>query len=233
MEYLPLLGIAIVIVGFTLKWNSIGIVILAMFVTGLAGKMNLFMILDTIGKSFVSNRVMAIFILILPVIGLLEKSGLKETAAKLIMTIKQATPASVLIAYGILRSFLAAFNVGLGGVAGFVRPVVYPMQLASVEKSGKKIDSVDDDALKGMASAMENVAWFFGQVLFLGGSGMLLVKNTLEMSGYTIDPVLAVRAEIPVLACALLVSFSYFTYRSRKIMKKYSSSGRSHGGRRS
>lgn len=227
MEYLPLLGIAIVIAGFALKWNSIGIVILAMFVTGLAGKMDVFMILDTIGKSFVSNRVMAIFILILPIVGLLEKNGLKETAAKLIMKIKQATPASVLIAYGILRSFLAAFNVGLGGVAGFVRPVVYPMQLASVERNGKKIEPEDDDTLKGMASAMENVGWFFGQVLFLGGAGMLLVKNTLEQNGYTLDPVQAVKAEIPVLICALLVSFTYFTYRSRKMMAKYKNPGKS------
>ncbi len=228
MQYLPLLGILIVIVGFALKWNSIGIVIFAMFVAGLLGAKditavgpNILSILSTIGSTFVANRNMATFILILPVVGMLEKNGLKETAAKLIMKIKRATPAAVIMAYGFLRTFLAAFNVGLGGAAGFVRPVVYPMEVGAVEKTGKKIKPEDDETLKGMGAAIENITWFFGQVLFIGGSGMLLVKGVLDDAGFTVDPASAVAAEIPVMIIVLIVSTLFFTYRSRQIMKKY------------
>lgn len=220
-DYLPLIGILIVIVGFALKWNSIAIVVIAMVVTGLLGRMTPMAILNTIGTSFLSNRSMATFLIILPVVGLLERNGLKETAAKLIQKIKQATPGAVITAYGVLRALLASFNVGLGGVAGFVRPVVYPMAVGSVENKGSKISEEDDEAIKGMASSAENVTWFFGQVLFAGGSGYLLVKGALEPAGYPTDAAKAVAAELPVLICACIVAFVYYNIVSAKMMKKY------------
>lgn len=221
VDYLPLIGILIVIVGFALKWNNIAIVVIAMVVTGLLGRMNPMVILSTIGSSFVANRTMAVFLVILPVIGLLEKNGLKETAAKLIGKIKAATPGYVIVAYGALRSLLAAFNVGLGGVVGFVRPVVYPMAVGSIEKDGVKIKEEDDEAIKGMGSSVENVTWFFGQVLFAGSAGYLLVKGVLEPAGFQTDAAGAVAAELPVLIAALVVSFTYYLLVSNKMMKNY------------
>jgi uncharacterized membrane protein len=218
---IKLIGILIIVVGFALKFNSIAIVMAAGIVTGLVGGMSITDILTTLGETYVANRYMAIFIITLPVVGVLEKNGLKQVAGDLVKKMSKATPGILAIGYTIIRGFLAAFNVSFGGVAGFIRPVISPMSEASVEKYGKKLDTKDLDEIKGMNSAAENVSWFFGQVLFIAGSGILLVKSTLDPVGYTIDPVAAVRAEVPVFIIAVIVSAFFFMMTDRKIMKKY------------
>ncbi|WP_315165624.1 DUF969 domain-containing protein [Metaclostridioides mangenotii] len=218
---IKLIGILIIVVGFALKFNSIAIVMAAGIVTGLVGGMSITDILTTLGETYVANRYMAIFIITLPVVGVLEKNGLKQVAGDLVKKMSKATPGILAIGYTIIRGFLAAFNVSFGGVAGFIRPVISPMSEASVEKYGKKLEPRDLDEIKGMNSAAENVSWFFGQVLFIAGSGILLVKSTLDPVGYTIDPVAAVRAEVPVFIIAVIVSAFFFMMTDRKIMKKY------------
>jgi uncharacterized membrane protein len=221
---IKLIGVLIIVVGFALKLNSIGIVMTAGIVTGLVGGLSLGDILRTLGSTFVANRYMSIFLMLLPVVAVLERNGLKETAAKLIGKIKNASPGKVIISYGVIRTILAAFNVSFGGVAGFVRPVIYPMAVGSIENTGQKLSEEDADDIKGMAAASENVTWFFGQVLFIAGAGVLLVKGTLEQLGYEIVPLECVKAEIPVCILAIVVSSIYFSVIDKKIMKKYSKS---------
>ena len=90
MEYLRLIGILIVIIGFALKLDSILIIFLAAVTTALVGGLGIDGLLETLGTNFVSNRSMAIFILILLVTGTLERNGLREAAAAFIRII-QAT----------------------------------------------------------------------------------------------------------------------------------------------
>lgn len=123
MELLKLLGILIVIVGFALKLDSILIILAAAIVTAFVGGLGPVNMLETLGSSFVANRSMAIFILIMLVTGTLERNGLKDAAAKLIGKIKGASAGAVIGAYGVMRGIFAAFNVSFGGVAGFVRPI--------------------------------------------------------------------------------------------------------------
>ncbi|HBN27764.1 MAG TPA: DUF969 domain-containing protein [Clostridiaceae bacterium] len=218
---IKLIGVLIIVVGFALKLDAIGIVITAGVVTGLVGGISFPQILDILGKTFVANRYMSIFLMLLPVIGILEKNGLKETAGKFISKIKNASPGKVIISYGVVRAFLAAFDISFGGVAGFVRPVVYPMAVGSVESKGKKISEEDAETIKAMSAGMENVAWFFGQTLFIAGAGLLLVQGTLKSAGYELDPIKAVKAEIPVAIIAVLVASIYYGIIDKKIMKKY------------
>lgn len=223
---IKLIGVLIVIIGFALRINPIGIVLTAGVVTGLVGHMSIVSILETLGKTFIANRNMSLFLILLPIISVLEKNGLKEVATKFISRVKQATPGRVVLSYGVFRSILAAFNISLGGVVGFVRPVIQPMAAGSIEGKADEVDENDIEDIKAMGSAMENIAWFFGQVLFIGGAGLLLVKNTLDPLGYKVDPLQAVKAEIPVLICAIIVSAIVFTIRDRKFIKKYSLNGK-------
>ncbi|GAA0739999.1 DUF969 domain-containing protein [Clostridium oceanicum] len=216
-----LIGVLIIIVGFALGLDAIGIVMGAGLVTGLVGGMSINDILTTLGGTFVASRYIALFLITLPVIAVLERNGLKQSAANFIAKIKNATPGKVIISYGFVRIILAAFNVSVGGVAGFVRPIVYPMATGSIENEGHKLDEKDADEIKGLASSSENVTWFFGQVLFIAGAGILLVKSTLEPLGYSIDPLQAVKAEIPVAISALVLSSLYTYFKDRKMMKKY------------
>ena len=219
---ITLIGVLIVIVGFALKLNPIGIVIVAGISTGLAGGMNIIAILELLGKTFVANRYMSLFIMILPVIAALERNGLKEVATKFISKIKQATPGRVISSYGIIRAIISAFNISLGGVVGFVRPVIMPMATGSILNKFGKISEEDVEDIKGMAAAQENVSWFFGQVLFIAGAGLLLVKSTLEQLKYTVDPLKAVKAEVPVAIIAIIVSGIFFYIKDKKMLKKYS-----------
>ncbi len=221
MEYLKLLGILIVIIGFALKLDSILIIVSAMVVTALVGGLGITGMLEMLGESFVANRAMAIFILIMLVTGTLERNGLKEAAANLISKIKGATAGKLVGAYGIMRGFFGAFNVGFGGVAGFVRPVIMPMAISAAEKDTGAANEEHIEQIKGMASGMENIAWFFCQVLFIGGSGALLVKSTLDELGYNVELIDLAKVELPVALFAVLVTLVYYYIKDNKLRKKY------------
>ena len=167
MELLKLLGIVIVIAGFALKLDSILVILVAAVVTALVGGLGPVTLLETLGSTFVANRSMAIFIIVMLVTGTLERNGLREAAAALIGKFKGATSGLVIGIYGVMRSIFAAFNVGFGGVAGFVRPVIMPMAEGAIVAQGYEPNEEHVEELKGMASGMENITWFFGQVLFV------------------------------------------------------------------
>lgn len=221
MEYMKLLGIVIVIAGFALKKDSIAIILTAAVVTAFVGGLGITGLLETLGNSFVANRSMSIFILIMLVTGTLERSGLKDAAAKLIGKVKNASPGMVVGAYGIMRGIFAAFNVSFGGVAGFVRPIIMPMSTGAIETSGKEVNEKYLEEIKGMASGMENVAWFFCQVLFVGGAGGLLVQSTLASVGYDVALIDLVKVEIPIAVIAIAVTITYYYLRDKKLYKKY------------
>ncbi|MFR3730660.1 5-oxoproline transporter, DUF969 family subunit [Lacrimispora sp.] len=221
MELIKLLGIIIVVAGFALKLDSILIIVIAAIATAAVGNLGINGLLETLGSSFVNNRSMAIFILIMLVTGTLERNGLKEAAAKLIGKVKNASSGVVIGVYGIMRGIFGAFNVSFGGVAGFVRPIIMPMATGAVTAKGKKIKEEYVEELKGMASGMENISWFFCQVLFVGGAGALLVQSTLDQLGYQVNLIDLAKVEIPVSVFAVLVGIVYYYLKDRRLYKKY------------
>lgn len=221
MEYLKLLGIVIVIAGFALKLDSILIIVAAAVVTAIVGGLSPVVFLETLGSNFMANRSMAIFIIIMFVTGTLERNGLREAAAALIGKFKGATSGLVIGIYGVMRAVFAAFNVGFGGVAGFVRPVIMPMAEGAVTAQGKKVHENHLEELKGMAAGMENVTWFFGQVLFVGGSGAILVQNTLAGLGYEVELGSLAAVEIPVCIIATVLAIVFYYLKDKYLLKKY------------
>lgn len=221
MEFIKLLGIVIVIAGFALKLDSILIIVAAAIFTGIAGGLGPVTLLETIGSNFIANRNMAIFIMIMLVTGTLERNGLREAAAALIGKFKGATSGLVIGIYGVMRAIFAAFNVGFGGVVGFVRPVVMPMAEGAITARGMQPHEDHMEELKGMAAGMENVTWFFGQVLFVGGSGAILVQNTLAGLGYEVDLGSLAAVEIPVCITATAITIIFYYIKDKKMLKKY------------
>ncbi|AUB53413.1 MULTISPECIES: DUF969 domain-containing protein [Enterococcus] len=220
-NYLSLLGVLIVILGFAFKLDSILIVMVALVVTAFTGGLGLEGMLETLGTSFVNNRGMAIFIIIMLATGTLERNGLKESAATLIKRFKKVSAGMIIDIYGVFRMIFAAFNVSFGGVAGFVRPIIMPMALGTVESKGLTVNPEHEEELKGMSSAMENICWFFGQVLFIGGAGALLVQSTLKDLGYEVTLGQLALVQIPVAITALVVASVYFYLKEKKLAKKY------------
>ena len=227
MELLKLLGIVIVIVGFVMKMDSILIIMAAAVVTALVSGIDLVTLLETLGSSFVSNRSMCTFVIVFLVTGTLERNGLKQAASDLMTKFKNATAGVVIGIYGVFRLFFAAFNISFGGAAGFIRPIVMPMASAAVERDGKPIDPDHLEQLKGMAAGMDNVAWFFGQVLFVGTSGMLLVQSTLADLGYQVELLDLMMVQIPVAITAVAVGIVYYYLKDRQLMKRRAAGGES------
>lgn len=221
MELLKLLGIVIVIAGFALKLDSILVILVAAVVTAIVGGLGPVTLLETLGSTFVANRSMAIFIIVMLVTGTLERNGLREAAAALIGKFKGATSGLVIGLYGIMRSIFAAFNVGFGGVAGFVRPVIMPMAEGAIVAQGYEPNEEHLEELKGMAAGMENITWFFGQVLFVGGSGGLLVQSTLAGLGIEVELAPMAAIEIPVCVIATIIAIVFYLIKDRKMVKKY------------
>lgn len=218
---IKLLGILIVIIGFAFKFNAIAIIMVAALVTALTSGLGIVALLDTLGASFISNRSMCIFIIVMLITGTLERNGLKEAAADLIGKMKNVTSGMLVGVYGIMRAILAAFNVGLGGVAGFVRPVLMPMTTGAIEATGNVPNEEHVEALKSMGAGMENVTWFFGQVLFIGGAGGLLVQATMKTLGINVSLIDLAKVQIPVAIFATTVTAVYYYILDKKMFRKY------------
>lgn len=217
---MQLIGILVIVAGFILKLDTIAVVLTAGVLTGFLGDMNIVEILDTLGSTFTTQRSMALFLLILPIIGLCERYGLKERATHLIQKLKGMSAGRIATLYLFIREIAIAAGVKLGQ-AEFVRPLIEPMaQGAAVSKYGT-VDEKTEEDIKAMTAAADNLGNFFAQNIFVANSGVLLIVGTLEELGYQVDALSVANAAIPVAVIALIFGFIQNTLLDKKIAKRY------------
>ena len=220
-NYWPLLGIALVVVGFALKLNPMLVVTAAAIVTGLLGGMDLVEVISTFGKAFNDNRIIAIVWIVLPVIGLLERFGLQQRAAALIRGFRKATTGRLLLLYLAYRQITAA--IGLHSTAGHpqtVRPLVAPMALAAAEQQHGELDEATADKVKSYAAATDNVGLFFGEDIFFAIGSIVLIQQILATYGYDLAPLeLAVWA-IPTAVIAFLLHGTRLLLLDRSLARR-------------
>ena len=189
IDYWPLIGILLVVLGFALKLNPMLVVTASALVTGLIAGMGPVEVVSTFGKAFNDNRIIAIVWIVLPVIGSLERFGLQQRAASLIRSLKGATVGKLLIFYLAYRQITAA--IGLHSTAGHpqtVRPLVAPMALAAAEKQHGELSDEEADQVKSYAAATDNVGLFFGEDIFFAIGSIVLIQQTLATYGYDLAP---------------------------------------------
>ncbi len=222
MEIIKLIGVLIVIIGFALKLDTIATVVIAGVATGLVAGIPIDELLSVIGEKFLGNRLATMFILTLPVIGLLERYGLKEKAVDFINKIKAATAGRIAILYQLIRVLSAAFSLRIGGHPQFVRPLINPMaQAAAVTKYGK-VDEKTEDEIKGLVASAENTGNFYGQNVFMASSGTLLIASTMAENGFAEATNLQVAAwSIPVAVASVVVSLVLNTAFDKRLDKKF------------
>lgn len=220
INYWPLLGIALVVLGFALRFNPLLVVAAAAIVTGLLGGMPLLKVLGTLGHGFNENRYVSIIWIILPVVGLLERYGLQERARALIASMRRATTGRLLLVYMVLRQLLAA--VGLTTVMGHaqtVRPLLAPMALAAAEKQHGELDEATAEQVKAMSAATDNVGLFFGEDIFLAIASILLIQGALAGFGIQLTPFQLSVWAIPSAICAFLVQGVRLMMLDRKLRR--------------
>ncbi len=203
---LTLSGIVIVIVGFALRFNPLLVVVVAGIVTGLAGGLSVEKILTTFGEAFIKNRYLSLFILTLPVIGVLERNGLKEQSQAVIGKIKAATTGRLLILYLFIREAAAALGlVALGGHAQMVRPLVAPMAEAAAANRFGKLPEELSNKIKAYSASADNVGVFFGEDIFIAFGAILLMKGFFEQYGIIMEPLTIAVWGIPTAISAFII----------------------------
>ncbi|OPF50544.1 hypothetical protein BH721_08240 [Clostridium baratii] len=218
---IKLIGILIVILGFVFKIETLFTVLVAGLATGLVAGMDLNEILTVLGQSFVANRAVSLFILTLPVIGLLERYGLRQRAIFLVKKLGKLTTGGVLSAYTLIRQITGALSIRISGHPQFVRPLVNPMAQAAATNKYGKIDEEDEEKIKALSAASENYGNFFGQNLFAGSSGVLLISSTLTEFGYNVTALDVAKASIVMAVIAFLISVLQNYLYDKKMAKKY------------
>lgn len=184
-----LLGIAIIVAGFMLRFNPLLVIAAAALATGLAAGLSPVAIIAAFGKAFNDTRYVSVVWVVLPVIGMLEAYGLRERARALIDGLRGATAGRLLAGYLLMRQATAA--IGLTSVAGHpqtVRPLVAPMALAAAEAQAGDLSETEREEIKAWAAATDNVGLFFGEDIFLAIGSILLMKGLLEQYGIVVEP---------------------------------------------
>ncbi|MGG7324491.1 DUF969 domain-containing protein [Clostridium baratii] len=218
---MKLIGILIVILGFVFKIETLFTVLVAGLATGLVAGMDLNEILTVLGQSFVANRAVSLFILTLPVIGILERYGLRQRAIFLVKKLGKLTTGGVLSAYTLIRQITGALSIRISGHPQFVRPLVNPMAQAAATNKYGKIDEEDEEKIKALSAASENYGNFFGQNLFAGSSGVLLISSTLTEFGYNVTALDVAKSSIVMAVIAFLISVLQNYLYDKKMAKKY------------
>jgi uncharacterized membrane protein len=201
-----LLGVLVVVVGFVLRWNPVAVVVSAGLTSGLAAGKPLPELLALIGESFLSQRSLSLFMLTLPVIGVLEWAGLREQARKWIASFRGLTLARLLISYLGLRQLLSM--IGLTNVAGHaqtVRPLIAPMSEAAVEKSVGPMSSNQRQRVLALAAATDNVGLFFGEDVFIALGAVLLIQGFFEENGLHFEPLQIALWALPTAFAAFVI----------------------------
>lgn len=211
---LVLSGIAVIALGFLLRFNPLVVVLVAALATGFAAGLDLHAIVSAFGKAFNDNRYVTVIYIVLPVIGLLERHGLQERARGLIAAMRGATVGRLLIVYLLFRQISAAMGlISIAGHAQTVRPLVAPMADAAADLEP------EDERARTMAAATDNIGLFFGEDIFLAIGSILLMKGIMEGYGIILQPFdLSVWA-IPTAIAAFLIHGARLLLFDRKLRR--------------
>ena len=217
MTYLPLLGIAVIVLGFVLRFNTLLVVGISALVTGLAAGLDPLDVLAAFGRAFNDARYVSVVYIVLPVIGILERHGLQERARTAIAALRGATVGRLLIGYLLFRQATAALGLtSIAGPAQSVRPLVAPMAQAAAEKQG----APPGDRIPALAAGTDNVGLFFGEDIFIAIGSILLMVGVLQGYGIVVEPLQLAIWAIPTAICAFAIHGGRLLWLDRQLKRE-------------
>ena len=233
IELLKLSGIAIILLGLAFRLRTTLVVVAAALATGIAAGLPVFSsegvftgipfltipgkvgIINMLGKAFADNRLVTLFIVTLPIIGLAERYGLQEQSALVIRRFKVATAGRLAIVYQAFRILHGALGIRLNGHPSFVRPLVYPMSIGAAEaqlgaSTKAEIPERSVERIKAATAASENFGNFYGQNLSPVTPGILLVFGAMRGLGYEVNLLSLVFYSIPIVIASFILGIIQF-----------------------
>ena len=218
IDYWPLLGIALVVLGFALRFNPLLVVAVAAIATGLLAHMSFLDVLGVLGHGFNQNRTVTLIYIVLPVIGLLERYGLQQQARRVVYGMRAATTGRLLIVYLGFRQIISALGLTtVAGQAQTVRPLVVPMALAAAEKEHGELDEETVEHVKAMSAATDNIGLFFAEDIFIAISSILLIQGSLKAFGIELTPFELSVWAIPTAVCAFVIHSARLLWLDRRL----------------
>jgi uncharacterized membrane protein len=235
MEWLRLIGVAVVVAGFALRLRvtvvvlaaGIATVAVARWLDGDAAPG----LLATLGKAFVDGRIITLVVLALPALGVLERFGLQEQCGRVIQRVGAATAGRLLLVYHLFRTAVVAIGMRVSGHVIFVRPLVVPMALPAAKLDRQQADGAAEietaeanaeeiDRVKAVSAASDNYANFFGQNLFFGAAGVALVVKNLADNGHQVSALTVAKLSIPMAVVALVFSWAQYALLDRWLRRR-------------
>jgi len=218
---LPLIGILIVVAGFALRLNPLAVVVTAAIATGLAAGHALTDVIAAFGKAFVDSRSVPTVLLAVPIIGLLERAGLKERARMVVSNIHVATTGRLLLVYLAVRQLTAAVGLtSLGGQAQMVRPLVAPMAEAAAESRFGEVDDATRFRIRAHAAAADNIGVFFGEDIFIAIGSILLIRGFLDQNGIHVEATSLAVWAVPTAIASFLIHGTRVLLLDRRLAKR-------------
>jgi uncharacterized membrane protein len=203
---LILLGVAVIVVGFALRLNPLLVVVAAALTSGWFAGLSPAQVIAAFGKAYNENRYVSIAYLVLPLVGVLERAGLRERAAAIIAGLRGVSAGRFLISYMALRQVTAAIGlVSIAGQAQTVRPLIAPMAEAATEVHDGPPELETRYAVRAMAAATDNVAVFFSEDVFVAIGSVLLMVGFLASSKIVLDPIRLSLWAIPTALAAFAI----------------------------
>lgn len=216
---LILLGVAVVVAGFAAGFNPLLVVMVSAVLTGMAAGLAPLEVLAAFGKAFNENRYVSAALLVLPVIGVLERAGLQERARGLIAGFKAVTLGRLLIGYLLFRQLTAALGLtSIAGQAQTIRPIVAPMAEAAAQSEATgDLPEETRQSIRAMTAATDNIGLFFGEDIFLAIGSILLMVGFLAQSGIVIEPLHLSVWAIPTAIVAFLIHSARLVLFERRL----------------
>lgn len=218
---LILLGVAVVVIGFAIRLNPLLVVVAAAFTSGWFAGLSPLQVTAAFGKAFNENRYVTIAYLALPLVGVLERAGLRERAATIISLLRGVTTGRFLVSYMALRQITAA--VGLVAIAGqsqTVRPLIAPMAEAATEVHDGPPTPETRYAVRAMAAATDNVAVFFSEDVFVAMGSVLLIVGFLTSAKIVLDPIHISVWSIPTALAAFAIHAARLLLFDRRLARE-------------
>lgn len=197
-------AVLVLLVGLLLRLRTTVVVLLSAAVAGLGCGLSPFSLLDTLGKAFLDNRNLTLFLLTLPAVATVERYGLKEWIGEWIRRRGWHSPAQLLVGYQLFRVGCGALGLRLNGHPNLVRPLLAPMVCAETPEEGH-------DQVKAAAAAAENYGNFYGQNLSPVGGGVLMAFATMKALGYQMS--LWRMVAFAVFPCVLSILLAAWQFR--------------------
>ncbi|MBN9416250.1 MAG: DUF969 family protein [Candidatus Eremiobacteraeota bacterium] len=197
-------AVLVLLVGLLLRLRTTVVVLLSASLAGLGCGLSPLKLLEILGKAFLDNRNLTLFLLTLPAVATVERYGLKEWIANWIQRHGWHRPAQLLIGYQLFRVACGCLGLRLNGHPNLVRPMLAPMVCAETPEE-------QHETMKAAAAAAENYGNFYGQNLSPVGGGVLMAYATMKGLGYSVS--LWRMVAFATFPCLLCLGFAALQFR--------------------